>query len=105
MIRRPPRRDGLRLHYAKTLEEWSKRFQAHRERAKEIYDERFCRMWEFYLAASEAAFRFAGMNNFQIQFCKNQHALPLTRNYMLEAEERLRAADSKRPRLKSIPAE
>ena len=45
------------------------------------------------------------MNNFQIQFCRNQHALPLTRNYMIEEEERLRAIDSKRPRLKSIPAE
>ncbi len=73
--------------------------------AKEIYDERFCRMWEFYLAASECAFRFAGMNNFQIQFCKNQNALPLTRNYMISEEDMMRAEDQKRPRLKSIPAE
>ncbi len=95
----------LRLHYARTIREWSNRFSAHRERAKEIYDERFCRMWEFYLAASEAALRFGGMNNFQIQFCKNQHALPITRNYMIEAEERLRASDQKRPRFKAVPAE
>jgi cyclopropane-fatty-acyl-phospholipid synthase len=95
----------LRLHYAETLREWAHRFADHRDRAKDIYDERFCRMWEFYLAASECAFRFGGMNNFQIQFCRNQHALPLTRNYMIEEEERLRAIDSKRQRLKSIPAE
>ncbi|MGL6182675.1 MAG: class I SAM-dependent methyltransferase, partial [Aestuariivirga sp.] len=73
----------LRLHYAETLREWAHRFADHRDRARDIYDERFCRMWEFYLAASECAFRFGGMNNFQIQFCRNQHALPLTRNYMI----------------------
>jgi cyclopropane-fatty-acyl-phospholipid synthase len=95
----------LRLHYAETLREWGKRFGDHRDRAKEIYDERFCRMWEYYLACSECAFRFAGMNNFQIQFARSQHALPLTRNYMFEEEERLRAIDTKRQRLKSIPAE
>ena len=95
----------LRLHYAETLREWSKRFGSHRNRAKEIYDERFCRMWEYYLASSECAFRYAGMNNFQIQFARSQHALPLTRNYMFEEEERLRAIDTKRQRLKSIPAE
>ncbi len=95
----------LRLHYAKTIHEWGLRFAANRERAKELYDERFCRMWEFYLASSEMAFRHAGMNNFQIQFAKNQHALPLTRNYMFEEEERLRAIDSRRPRFKSVPAE
>ena len=95
----------LRLHYAKTLREWFLRFADHRERAKELYDERFCRMWEFYLAASECAFRYLGMNNFQIQFVKNQNALPLTRNYMTEQEDRLREIDSRLPRFKSVPAE
>jgi cyclopropane-fatty-acyl-phospholipid synthase len=95
----------LRLHYAQTLREWGRRFADHRERALAIYDERFCRMWEFYLAGSECAFRFYGMNNFQIQFCKNQHALPLTRDYMTEAEAELRRAESLRPRFKSVPAE
>ncbi|MBI3672422.1 MAG: SAM-dependent methyltransferase, partial [Rhizobiales bacterium] len=65
----------------------------------------FCRMWEFYLAASEAAFRFAGMNNFQIQFTKNQHVLPMTRGYIAEQENGLRAEEQKRPRFKSISAE
>jgi cyclopropane-fatty-acyl-phospholipid synthase len=95
----------LRLHYAKTLREWYLRFADHRERAKELYDERFCRMWEFYLAVSECAFRYVGMNNFQIQFVKNQNALPLTRNYMIAEEDRLREIDSRLPRFKSVPAE
>jgi len=95
----------LRLHYAKTLRDWFLRFAAHRDRARELYDERFCRMWEFYLAASECAFRFLGMNNFQIQFVKNQHVLPFTRNYMIAEEDRLRAIDSRTPRLKTVPAE
>jgi cyclopropane-fatty-acyl-phospholipid synthase len=95
----------LRLHYAQTLREWGKRFEANRDRAKGIYDERFCRMWEFYLAGAETSFRFGGMNNFQIQFAKDQHVLPLTRNYMIAEEERLREIDLKRPRLKSVPAE
>lgn len=95
----------LRLHYAKTLREWYLRFADHRERAKELYDERFCRMWEFYLAVSECAFRYVGMNNFQIQFVKNQDALPLTRNYMIAEEDRLREIDSRLPRFKSVPAE
>jgi cyclopropane-fatty-acyl-phospholipid synthase len=95
----------LRLHYAETLKEWSGRFKNHRERAREMFDERFCRMWEFYLAASESAFRYAGLNNFQVQFARDQHALPVVRNYMIEEEERLRAIDSQMPRFKSIPAE
>ena len=95
----------LRLHYAETLRHWRKRFADNRERAREIFDERFCRMWEFYLAASEASFRHAGLNNFQIQFGKHQHVLPLTRDYIRDAEDALRALESKSPRLKSIPAE
>ena len=85
-----------------TLREWGHRFAAQRDRARELYDERFCRMWEFYLAASECAFRFGGMNNFQIQFVKNQNVLPLTRNYITEEEERMRVIDSELPRLKSV---
>jgi len=95
----------LRLHYAETLRDWRRRFLDNRERAREIYDERFCRMWEFYLAASETAFRYQGMNNFQIQFTRNQHALPITRDYMWHEEDRLRSLDSERNRPKSVPAE
>ena len=60
-----------------------------RDKVKEIYDERFCRMWEFYLAGSECAFRHGGHCNFQIQIAKDQHAVPLTRDYMGEWEKRL----------------
>ncbi len=79
----------LRLHYAQTLREWRRRFEAARAEIAEIYDERFCRMWEFYLVASEAGFRWFGMMNFQIQLTKKLDALPITRGYMLADEHRL----------------
>ncbi len=80
----------LRLHYAETLKEWRRRFMAHRDIAAKIYDERFCRMWEFYLAGSESSFRFEGMVNFQFQITKTIDALPVTRDYMFEREKALR---------------
>ncbi len=92
----------LRLHYAQTLRHWARRFADNRQRAKEIYDERFCRMWEFYLAGSECAFRFGGMNNFQIQFSKNQHLIPLTRDYIAAEEARLKAIEQKTPLLRMV---
>jgi cyclopropane-fatty-acyl-phospholipid synthase len=92
----------LRLHYARTLREWADRFAANRTRAAEIYDERFCRMWECYLAGAECSFRFGGLNNFQIQFGKNQNVLPLTRNYIEGEENRLRKLESKTPLLKMV---
>lgn len=82
----------LRLHYAETLREWRRRFLERRETAAQIYDERFCRMWEFYLAGSETSFRNEGMVVFQMQLAKKIDALPLTRDYMLEEEGRLNAA-------------
>jgi cyclopropane-fatty-acyl-phospholipid synthase len=84
----------LRLHYAMTLRLWRERFLARRDEVKALYDERFCRMWEFYLAVSEMAFRVGGMVNFQIQLAKHHETLPLTRDYMRAAEDALRAADS-----------
>ena len=72
----------LRLHYAKTLRCWFDRFQARREEMKALYDERFCRMWEFYLAGAEMGFRFGDHMNFQIQLTKHNSALPVTRDYM-----------------------
>ena len=83
----------LRLHYAETLKAWRERFLARREEVAALYDERFCRMWEFYLAASEMAFRHQGMMVFQIQLARRQQAVPLTRDYIGQAEERLRAAE------------
>jgi cyclopropane-fatty-acyl-phospholipid synthase len=82
----------LRLHYAETLREWSKHFQANRAEAARIYDERFCRMWEYYLAGAEMAFRHDGQVVFQIQLAKRQDALPLTRDYMVDNERTMRFA-------------
>lgn len=92
----------LRLHYANTLKEWGHRFSTNRARAAEIYDERFCRMWEFYLVASEMSFRYSGMNNFQIQFGKDLNVLPLTRDYIQDHENRLRKLETMTPRLKMV---
>ena len=72
----------LRLHYAETLRHWRERFLARRGEALAIYDERFCRMWEFYLAASEVAFRELGHMVFQLQLTKKQTAAPLSRDYL-----------------------
>jgi cyclopropane-fatty-acyl-phospholipid synthase len=79
----------LRLHYAETLRAWRERFMANRAAAEALYDDRFCRMWEYYLAACETAFRFGNLVVFQIQLTKELAALPITRDYILEAESRL----------------
>ncbi len=80
----------LRLHYAETLRHWRQRFRANWDKAAKLKDERFCRMWEFYLAGSETAFRYQNLMVFQIQMTKSQLALPLTRDYMHDTERRLR---------------
>ncbi len=77
----------LRLHYAETLSAWRQRFNARRTHIRKLYDERFCRMWEFYLAVSEVAFRNAGHVVFQIQLAKQQDAVPLTRDYVTHWHE------------------
>ncbi|HEY5105881.1 MAG TPA: cyclopropane-fatty-acyl-phospholipid synthase family protein [Caulobacteraceae bacterium] len=79
----------LRLHYAKTLAHWRARFMANRDQAAALYDERFCRMWEYYLAAAEMGFRHGGHMNFQLQLSKRVDAVPLTRSYIDEAERAL----------------
>jgi cyclopropane-fatty-acyl-phospholipid synthase len=80
----------LRLHYAYTLKAWRQRFMANRERAAALYNERFCRMWEFYLAGCEAGFRHSGLVVFQIQISKRIDAVPLTRGYIEEYERQHR---------------
>jgi cyclopropane-fatty-acyl-phospholipid synthase len=80
----------LRLHYAKTLRLWRQRFLANRARIAKLYDERFCRMWEFYLVGSELTFRRMGHMVFQLQLAKSQDAVPLIRDYVTDWErERL----------------
>jgi cyclopropane-fatty-acyl-phospholipid synthase len=84
----------LRLHYASTLRHWRQRFRASWHLAAEKFGERFCRMWEMYLAGAETAFRYQNLMVFQLQLTKDQKALPLTRDYMHEAERELRQRDS-----------
>ncbi len=76
----------LRLHYAETLRAWRQRFTANRAQIAALYDERFCRMWEFYLVGSELAFRRLGHMVFQMQLAKRQDAVPLTRDYITDWE-------------------
>jgi cyclopropane-fatty-acyl-phospholipid synthase len=91
----------LRLHYAETLKAWRERFMARREEAVQLYDERFARMWEFYLAASEMAFRKQNLMNFQVQLTRRQRVIPMTRDYITDSEAQLRARElARRPRLK-----
>ena len=77
--------ETLRLHYAYTLKEWRRRFMDHRDEMEKIYDARFCRMWEFFLASAEASFRHACHVNFHIQMSPALEAVPLTRDYMYGA--------------------
>ncbi|MDE8345225.1 MAG: cyclopropane-fatty-acyl-phospholipid synthase [Acidocella sp.] len=82
----------LRLHYARTIAHWRARFAASRNAVKALYDERFCRMFEFYLSGSELSFRLSDHMNFQIQMLRTQETLPLTRDYMFEGERTHRFA-------------
>jgi cyclopropane-fatty-acyl-phospholipid synthase len=85
----------LRLHYAKTLEEWERRFQANRAEITEMLDERFCRMWEFYLIACEHGFSHGKQMVFHLQLTKQVDRLPITRDYIAQAKEQLRALELK----------
>jgi cyclopropane-fatty-acyl-phospholipid synthase len=86
----------LRLHYAETLKAWRDRFLAHRDEVARLYDARFVRMWEFYLACSEAAFRRQDMMVLQIQLAKRHGTVPITRDYILRTEQRLRGREAGR---------
>lgn len=81
----------LRGHYAETLRQWRQRFDAARQQLPSAYDDRFCRMWEFYLAASEMGFRHWDMMVFQVQLARSGAVVPTTRNYILDGERALAA--------------
>ncbi|MDM7957564.1 cyclopropane-fatty-acyl-phospholipid synthase family protein [Blastomonas sp.] len=83
--------ETLRLHYAHTLREWYQRTLAKQAEIEALYDARFFRMWTFYLAGATAAFEHGGMCNYQVQFARSRHALPITRDYMAEAESGYRS--------------
>jgi len=81
----------LRLHYYYTVREWRKRFEANRDEAKALYDERFCRMWEFYLGAAELGFLHGSNMVFQLLLSKARDAVPLDRNFIVDAERGMSA--------------
>lgn len=82
-----------REHYAYTIREWSRRFAANREAAKALYDERFCRMWEFYLAGAETAFLADTLAVMHLQIGRERNAVPLTRDYIATETEQLKARE------------
>lgn len=86
----------LRLHYAETLRHWRRRFLANRLKVVSLYDESFCRMWEYYLASSEIAFRYLPTVVFQIQLAKQIQAVPLTRDYLHATELEIHGTDRRR---------
>jgi len=86
----------LRIHYAYTLRAWLERCVAAKDRIVALYDERFYRMWEFYLAGGIVMFESGAACNYQVQYVRDRYALPITRDYMAEAEGRYRAVTSSR---------
>ena len=83
-----------RLHYAQTLQHWYARFMANIDHARALYDERFCRMWRYYLLASELSFRHGRQCVFQVQLAHSQQAVPLTRDYLYRPKPRHRLAEA-----------
>lgn len=77
-----------RLHYAETLRNWHDRFMANIDKARALYDDRFCRMWRYYLVASELTFRLNGQVVFQFQLAPEQDNVPLTRDYLYRDDRR-----------------
>jgi len=84
----------LRLHYYYTLRDWRIRFTANRDKAKELYDERFCRMWEFYLGAAELGFLHGSNMVFQLLLSPQRDAVPVNRNFIVDAEREMRSKAS-----------
>jgi len=87
--------ENLRLHYAQTLYLWHRRFAANREKIRQLYDERFCRMWELYLLGCEAVFRHYPVSVVQMQIAREIDSLPVTRDYQYRAERELTAIDGR----------
>ncbi|HEY8277396.1 MAG TPA: cyclopropane-fatty-acyl-phospholipid synthase family protein [Methyloceanibacter sp.] len=86
----------LRLHYAKTLAHWERRFQTNRALVAQMYDERFCRMWEFYLISAEMMFRTGSQLVFHMQLAKKRDAVPIVRDYVTDMQRAYSKLESKR---------
>jgi cyclopropane-fatty-acyl-phospholipid synthase len=95
--------ENLRLHYGLTLRHWLKRATDARAEIEAMYDARFFRMWEFYLAGGIVMFESGAACNYQVQYIRERTALPITRDYMAEAEQNYRRLESK-PAEKKMPA-
>jgi cyclopropane-fatty-acyl-phospholipid synthase len=91
----------LRLHYAETLRHWRRRFAANRDTIASLYDERFCRMFEFYLSSCELGFRYGSLAVFQFQLAHQQTAVPQARDYITGAEHALFSPNSGRLQVRS----
>jgi cyclopropane-fatty-acyl-phospholipid synthase len=91
----------LRLHYAKTLNHWCRRFEANRDRIAKMYDERFCRMWEFYLVSAEMMFRTGSQLVFHMQLARKRDAVPIVRDYVTDLQRRYREIEAREPRAAS----
>jgi cyclopropane-fatty-acyl-phospholipid synthase len=87
----------LRLHYAKTLNHWARRFEANRGAVAAMYDERFCRMWEFYLISAEMMFRTGSQLVFHMQLARQRDAAPIVRDYVTDTQRRFMAKEAARP--------
>ena len=86
----------LRVHYAETLKHWEQRFQENRPTVEDMYDERFARMWEFYLISAEAMFRTGSQLVFHMQLSRNRDAAPLSRDYMVDYQRRYEKLEGER---------
>jgi cyclopropane-fatty-acyl-phospholipid synthase len=86
----------LRLHYAKTLAHWERRFQTNRALIAQMYDERFCRMWEFYLISAEMMFRTGSQLVFHMQLAKKRDAAPIVRDYVTDVQRAYSKLESER---------
>jgi cyclopropane-fatty-acyl-phospholipid synthase len=78
----------LRLHYAMTINHWWRRFEANRAKIAAMYDERFCRMWEFYLVSAEMMFRTGSQLVFHMQLARKREAVPIVRDYVTDLQRR-----------------
>ena len=86
----------LRLHYARTLNEWSRRFEANRDKIAAMYDARFCRMWEFYLISAEMMFRTGSQLVFQMQLARKRDAAPIVRDYVTDLQRQYKELEAAR---------
>ena len=86
----------LRVHYATTLKHWHHRFEQNRDLIAKMYDERFCRMWEFYLISAEMMFRTGSQEVFQMQLARKRDAAPIVRDYITDMQREYERIESER---------